>query len=114
MCNVPHASKKKHSVGAMIPTMRGRLIAAWLVLLLAFATFETGLHSVHHIDDDDLGACVLACAANKVPIAEPPLVVVAPVADLVHALPVDGAPRVAVTRPLAVPEGRGPPLPFSV
>jgi hypothetical protein len=90
-----------------------RLIAAWLVLLLAFATFETARHSVHHLDDDDLAACIVACAGTNVPIAEVPPVVVTPVADVVQSLPIDRAPSAVVTRPPDVPEGRGPPLSLS-
>jgi hypothetical protein len=137
MCNVAHASKKQrrgnrgHAAtrtggGAMIRGMRAaawgtnvrscrtsewkRQIAAWLVILLALVTFETGRHSVHHIDDDDdLAACVVACAATNVPVAEAPPVTVAPVPDVVRFLAIDGGLPTPSTHPLDVREGRGPP-----
>ena len=110
MCNVAHAYKKKRDVGAIIRAMRAVVVS--LVLLLAAATFETGRHSVHHLDDEDLAACVVACAASNVPIDEAP-VVSAPVVDVVHPLPIDVAPPATVPRSLDVPEGRGPPLQLS-
>lgn len=86
-----------------------RLIAAWLVVLLAVATFETGRHSVHHLDDDDLAACVVACAVTNIPVAEAPAVTVAPIPDIVQLLTIDGGLPTPSTRPLDVHEGRGPP-----
>jgi len=91
-----------------------RLIAAWLVALLAVVTFETGRHSVHHIDDDDdLAACVVACAATNVPVAEAPPVTVAPVPDVVGFLTIDGGLPTPSPHPLGVHEGRGPPRSLS-
>jgi len=107
MCNVAHAYKKKRDDGAIIRAMRA--VVTWLVLLLAVATFETGRHSVHHLDDDDLAACVVACAATNVPVAEAPPVNVAAVADVVRALTIDVGLPAPSSRALDVHEGRGPP-----
>jgi len=107
MCNLAHAYKKKRDDGAIIRAMRA--MVAWLVLLLAAATFETGRHSVHHLDDDDLAACIVACAAANVPVAEAPSVTAAPVADVTCVLTIDAGLPAPSTRALDVPEGRGPP-----
>jgi hypothetical protein len=115
-------------VGAMIPAMRAAasglsvrrwrafvcpLMIAWLVVILAIATLETGLHSVHHIDDNDIAACVIAGAGAHVPIAEAPPIVSAPVADSIRLAAIGVASSEPSTRPLGVQQGRAPPPPPS-
>jgi len=85
------------------------VIAVWLVVVLAGTAFETGRHSVHHLDEDDLAACVVACAVTNVPVAEAPPVTPAPVPDVVRFVTSDGGLPTPSAHPLDVHEGRGPP-----
>jgi len=85
------------------------VIAVWLVVVLAGTAFETGRHSVHHLDEDDLAACVVACAVTNVPVAEAPPVTPAPVPDVVRFVTSDGGLPAPSIDPLDVHEGRGPP-----
>jgi hypothetical protein len=116
------------SVGAIIPAMTVpatevsvrswrsfvcHILIAWLVVIAVIATFESGLHSVHHIDDEDITTCVIASGTTHVPAAEAPPVVSAPVADIVHFEVIDLAPSEPSTRPRDVHRGRAPPLPLS-
>jgi hypothetical protein len=89
------------------------LLIASLVVIAAIATFESGLHSVHHIDDEDVTTCVIASAATHVPVAEAPPVVSAPVAGIIRFEVLDVGPSEPSTRPQDVHLGRAPPLPLS-
>jgi hypothetical protein len=86
---------------------------AWLVVIVAIATFETALHSVHHIDDEDVTACVVATAATQVSVAEPAPVISVPAPELVDVAAIDVGPSEVSTRPVDVEQGRAPPLPHS-
>lgn len=110
MIRTMHAAASTRHVRASRTSDWWRLIAVWLAVVLAGAAFETGRHSVHHIDDDDdLAACVVACTATNVPVAEAPPVTVAPVPDVVRVVAIDGGLPTPSTHPLDVHEGRGPP-----
>jgi len=89
------------------------VLIAWLVVVVTVATFETGLHSVHHIGDEDVATCVIASATTHVPVAEAPPAVSPPVADVIGFVARDVAPSEPSTRPLDAHQGRAPPLPLS-
>jgi len=87
----------------------GQLAALSLALVLAVVTFETGRHSVHHLDDDDAAACVVACVASDLSIVEAPPVI--PVAlNVVRFVAPDFALCDPSTRPPSTHQGRAPPL----
>lgn len=110
MIRAMHAAASARHVRSCRTSDWWRVIAVWLVIILAGAAFETGRHSVHHIDDDDdLAACLVACAATNVPVAEAPPVTTAPVPEVVRFLTSDGELPMLSTAPLDAHEGRGPP-----
>jgi hypothetical protein len=90
----------------------GQIAALSLVLVLAVVTFETGRHSVHHLDDDDAAMCVVAAVTGELSIVEAPPVT-PPVLEVVSFVTPDAAPSDSHARPLDVHRGRAPPLSLS-
>ena len=109
MIRAMHAAASARHVRSCRTSDWWRVIAVWLVVILAGAAFETGRHSVHHLDDDDLASCVVACAVTNVPVAEAPPVTTAPVPEVVRFLTSDGGLPTLSTQPFDAHEGRGPP-----
>jgi hypothetical protein len=87
----------------------GQLAALSLALVLAVVTFETGRHSVHHLDDNDAAACVVACVASDLSIVEAPAVIPV-VLKVVRFVAPDLAPCDPSPRPPSTHQGRAPPL----
>ena len=90
-----------------------RLACLWLVLVLAVVAFETGRHSVHHLNDSGADACVIASAVGHLPIVEAPPAVTVPVDEVVGLVAADAAPPDPSAHPLGAHQGRAPPLSLS-
>jgi len=89
-----------------------RWVAVSLVLVLSLLTFETGLHSVHHLGhlNEPEKGCVFASARAHVELVGsdavmPPLLSLTPVAVVVESEPVRRPVRVR-----SLPQERAPPL----
>jgi hypothetical protein len=81
-----------------------------LVLILACFAFETGVHSVHHLDEQrPLTQCAVAFASHHVSGTEVDVVMVDRTPAEVGATPLTGLPAAATSRPLSPHEGRAPP-----
>jgi hypothetical protein len=98
-------------LGAAIGLSRRRRIALALAVVLPLLGFEVGLHSVHHLDDQQKASqCVVASASthlNGTPVDAP-----RPVAPIEYApAPTPAPPDLAAPhRSLAPHEGRAPPI----
>jgi hypothetical protein len=84
------------------------LVVLSLALVLVVVTFETGLHSVHHLDDDDAAACIVASVDNHLSIVEAPPVIPV-VIEVVRYVAPDFPHFELFARPPDAHRGRAPP-----
>ena len=96
-----------------LPACGRRLAFVWLAVVLAILTFETGRHSVHHLDDDEAAACAVASTVGHSPLVDAPPVVVAPFTCAVASVVVDRTPLAPSARPLGLDHERAPPRSLS-
>jgi len=96
-----------------LPVFCRQVAFVWFAILLAVLTFETGRHSVHHLDDDEAATCAIACIAEDTPVVGAPPVVTTPITCAICRVVVDRTPPAPSTRPLGVDHERAPPLTLS-
>jgi len=85
----------------------------WLAVILAILTFETGRHSVHHLDDSEAATCAIASTAGNISVVGAPAVVATPIACTVGWVVVDRTPPVRSILALGLDHERAPPLALS-
>jgi len=95
------------------PVCCRQLAFVWLAVILAILTFETGRHSVHHVDENEAATCAIASTAGHIPVVGAPAVVATPITWTVGWMVVDRTPPAPSTRPLGLDRERAPPLSLS-
>jgi len=104
-------ARRVFSAGGPRPPAVGRLAIVALIGSLGVFAFADGLHSVHHLPDQDAASrCAIAAASTNmmgvtvdlVPLSRPPL----PRLARLH----EFAPTAPMPQPVWVAEGRAPPL----